>query len=99
MKSAAEVEPWCWTHSCQMAPSDFAALLTADSGLGTSGLTVVGGSAMRIYTEVRHMYPATSDLVVGGEALETRIQSWGFKDEGSYGRTSKNFGSLRGHGW
>ena len=64
MKSAAEVEG---ILGAELAPDrrlrTFAALLTADSGLGTSGLTVVGGSAIEIYTNGAYV-SGDIDLVV-----------------------------------
>lgn len=60
----------------------FSALLAGESGLGTEGMTVVGGSAIEIYT--RGEYVSNDlDLVVESRSAVLRVlKRWGFRDEG-----------------
>lgn len=60
----------------------FSALLARESGLGTEGMTVVGGSAIEIYT--RGEYVSNDlDLVVDSRSAVVRVlKRWGFRDEG-----------------
>jgi hypothetical protein len=60
----------------------FAALLAADSGLGTSRLTVVGGSAIEIYTNGSYVSGDIDLVVADPTAVKRVLRSWGFKDEG-----------------
>jgi hypothetical protein len=60
----------------------FSALLARESGLGTEGMTVVGGSAIEIYTEGDYV-SADIDLVVDSRPIITAVlKRWGFRDEG-----------------
>jgi hypothetical protein len=60
----------------------FAALLAKESGLGTDGMTVVGGSAVEIYTEGAYV-SEDIDLVVDSRAkITAALTRWGFKDHG-----------------
>ena len=60
----------------------FAALLGSESGLGTQGLTVVGGSAIEIYTNGAYV-SGDIDLVVSNRVPVCEVlRRWGFKDEG-----------------
>jgi hypothetical protein len=60
----------------------FSALLTKESGLGTNGIVVVGGSAIEIYTEGDYV-SEDLDLIVSsrGRILEV-LKNWGFENEG-----------------
>ncbi|MGA8536023.1 MAG: hypothetical protein WB789_01355 [Thermoplasmata archaeon] len=60
----------------------FAALLAKESGLGTDGMTVVGRSAIEIYTEGSYL-SEDIDLVVDSRAqITTALARWGFRDHG-----------------
>lgn len=60
----------------------FSALLARESGLGTEGMTVVGGSAIEIYTRGDYV-SGDVDLIVDSRAsVEKVLRQWGFKDEG-----------------
>lgn len=60
----------------------FSALLAKESGLGTEGMTVVGGSAIEIYTRGDYV-SGDVDLVVDSRAsVEKVLKRWGFRDEG-----------------
>jgi hypothetical protein len=62
----------------------FSALLARESGLGTGGLTVVGGSAIEIYTGGRYV-SGDLDLVVDSREKVARVlRRWGFKDEAKF---------------
>ena len=60
----------------------FSALLAEESGLGTEGMTVVGGSAIEIYTEGDYASDDL-DLVVDSKVrVATVLKRWGFRNEG-----------------
>ncbi|MGA8542822.1 MAG: hypothetical protein WB947_04695 [Thermoplasmata archaeon] len=60
----------------------FSALLATESGLGTEGMTVVGGSAIEIYTEGDYV-SGDLDLVVDSRPrVVAALKRWGFRDEG-----------------
>jgi len=59
-----------------------AALLTAESGLGTDGVLVVGGSAIEIYTGGAYVSGDIDILVTDREQAARVLRSWGFRDEG-----------------
>jgi len=60
----------------------FSALLAKESGLGTNGMTVVGGSAIEIYTEGDYV-SEDLDLVVDSRVSVTDVlKRWGFRDHG-----------------
>ena len=62
----------------------FAALLAAETGLGADGLTVVGGSALEIYTTGDYV-SADVDLVAEDrERVAKVLRSWGFALKGLY---------------
>lgn len=83
MRSRADVERLL---SSETAPDRrlrvFAALLTAESGLGTTGLTVVGGSAIEIYTNGTYVSGDIDLIVADRDPVVQRLRAWGFKDEG-----------------
>ena len=60
----------------------FAALLSEESGLGTKGLTVGGGSAIEIYTRGAYLSEDVDILVDNKSRASKVLKSWGFKDEG-----------------
>jgi hypothetical protein len=60
----------------------FSAILAGESGLGTEGMTVVGGSAIEIYTEGDYV-SEDLDLVLDSRSrVTTVLRRWGFLDEG-----------------
>jgi hypothetical protein len=60
----------------------FSAMLAKESGLGTAGMTVVGGSAIEIYTEGEYV-SEDIDLVVRSRSRVVAVLTrWGFRDEG-----------------
>lgn len=90
MKSSEEVERILLSEG---APDRrlraFAALLATDSGLGTSGLTVVGGSAIEIYTNGAYISGDIDLVVAVPSKVRDVLRSWGFKDEGKLWTQSK----------
>ena len=62
----------------------FAALLARESGLGEDGLTVVGGSALEIYTEGDYTSQDIDLLVEDRERAESVLRRWGFVRDGMY---------------
>ena len=62
----------------------FGALLTRESGLGTEGLTIVGGSALEIYTTGDYVSGDIDIVAERPEKVEEVLQSWGFTKEGIY---------------
>ena len=83
MRTALEVEELLLSEgSPDRRLRAFAALLADESGLGTSGLTVVGGSAIEIYTNGAYV-SGDIDLIVADPAKVKRVlRIWRFKDEG-----------------
>jgi len=75
----AEIEPYRRVQS-------FAALLAAESGLGTDGLTVVGGSALEIYTTGDYVSADVDLLAEDQEKVARVLRSWGFALGGMYWR-------------
>jgi hypothetical protein len=62
----------------------FAAMLATETGLGVDGLTVVGGSALEIYTTGDYV-SADVDLVVEDQRRVAKVlRSWGFTFKGMY---------------
>jgi hypothetical protein len=62
----------------------FAALLAEESGLGSDRLTVVGGSALEIYTTGEYV-SADIDLVAEDpRKVESVLLEWGFQKKGMY---------------
>ena len=62
----------------------FGALLTRESGLGTEGLTIVGGSALEIYTTGDYVSGDIDIVAERPEKVEEVLQSWGFTKEEIY---------------
>ena len=62
----------------------FATMLATATGLGAEGLTVVGGSALEVYTEGDYVSDDV-DLVAKdrGRVVEV-LRSWGFRQDGMY---------------
>jgi hypothetical protein len=60
----------------------FAALLGRESGLGSEGLTVVGGSALEIYTEGAYVSQDVDLLAEGRVQVEKVLRRWGFRSKG-----------------
>lgn len=67
----------------------FAAPLARESGLGSEGLTVVGGSAFEIYTTGDCASDDIDLLVEDRERFEMVLRSRGFRKRGMYWRNSK----------
>jgi len=68
------------THDRRTAT--FCALLAKESGLGDDGMTVVGGSAIEVYTGGRYTSDDL-DLVVDSRKKVTDVLArWGFKNRG-----------------
>lgn len=62
----------------------FGAMLASESGLGTEGLTIVGGSALEIYTEGDYVSDDV-DLVAEDRVRVTGVlRAWGFQKKGMY---------------
>ena len=60
------------------------ALLTKETGLGIDGLTVVGGSALEIYTEGDYV-SQDIDVVAGDfDKVERVLKKWRFRHDGMY---------------
>lgn len=64
----------------------FAALLARESGLGSEGLTVVGGSALEIYTLGDYASDDIDLLVEDRGRVEGVLREWGFRRKGMYWR-------------
>lgn len=64
----------------------FAALLARESTLGSEGLTVVGGSALEIYTTGDYASDDVDLLVENRERVERVLRVWGFRKKGMYWR-------------
>ena len=62
----------------------FAALLGRESGLGSEGLTVVGGSALEIYTEGAYVSQDVDLIAEDRDRVEAVLRGWGFRSEGMY---------------
>ena len=62
----------------------FSALLTSESGLGIDGLTVVGGSAIEIYTGGAYVSGDVDYITTSREKVATALRGWSFKDEGKW---------------
>jgi hypothetical protein len=85
VRTAVQSEP---TEARQIRA--FAALLARESGLGSEGLTVVGGSALEIYTEGAYVSQDVDLLVENHTRVERVLRQWGFARAGMYW-TSPNF--------
>jgi hypothetical protein len=60
------------------------ALLAKETGLGTEGMTIVGGSALEIYTQGDYV-SGDADIVAESEkALTTALQAWEFRRDRMY---------------
>jgi len=62
----------------------FGALLAKESGLGSSRMTIVGGSALEIYTTGEYVSQDIDVIAEDTEKVETVLQSWGFRKKGMY---------------
>ena len=62
----------------------FAAMLATETGLGPDGLTVVGGSALEIYTTGDYVSDDVDLIVEDRERVAEVLRSWGFKSKGMY---------------
>lgn len=62
----------------------FAALLGRESGLGSDGLTVVGGSALEIYTDGAYISQDVDLVAENPSSVESVLSRWGFVHEGMY---------------
>jgi len=60
----------------------FASLLAEESGLGTEGMMIVGGSAIEIYTRGDYVSGDVDVLVSNREQAASVLRGWGFRDEG-----------------
>lgn len=67
----------------------FAALLARQSGLGSEGLTVVGGSALEIYTLGDYASDDIDLLVEDRGSVERVLREWGFRRRGMYWRNPR----------
>lgn len=90
MRTAAEVEELLLSE----VPPDrrlrvFAALLGAASGLGTSGLTVVGDSAIEIYINGAYVSGDIDLVAADPDKVRQVLRAWGFRDEGKLWTHSK----------
>ena len=64
----------------------FAALLARESRLGSEGLTVVGGSALEIYTTGDYASDDIDLVVEDRDRVENVLRSWGFRKKGMFWR-------------
>lgn len=62
----------------------FGALLGRESGLGAEGLTIVGGSALEVYTEGEYASDDLDVVASDRKRLERTLQGWGFRNRGMY---------------
>ena len=62
----------------------FAALLGRESGLGAEGMTVVGGSALEIYTGGAYVSQDVDLIAEDRSRVESVLRQWGFKALGMY---------------
>jgi hypothetical protein len=62
----------------------FAAMLAQESGLGTDGLTVVGGSALEIYTEGDYVSQDIDLVARDPKRAVAVLRLWGFRRDGMY---------------
>jgi len=62
----------------------FAAMLATETGLGPDGLTVVGGSALEIYTTGDYVSDDVDLIVEDRQRVAEVLRSWGFKLQGMY---------------
>ncbi len=62
----------------------FGAMLATESGLGTEGLTVVGGSALEIYTEGDYVSGDVDLIAEDRERVVSVLRAWGFRKKGIY---------------
>jgi hypothetical protein len=62
----------------------FSALLAAESGLGTEGRMVVGGSAIEIYTGGAYVSGDVDYVTKSRQAVERVLRAWSFNDEGKW---------------
>jgi len=74
---AAEKEPYRRTQA-------LGALLARESGLGTDRLTIVGGSALEVYTTGDYTSRDVDILAEDPARVEAVLRSWGFRKVGMY---------------
>jgi hypothetical protein len=62
----------------------FSALLATESGLGVEGMTIVGGSAIEIYTNGSYVSGDVDIVTDSRDAIARVLVSWSFKNEGKW---------------
>lgn len=62
----------------------FSALLTAESGLGTDGLMIVGGSAIEVYTGGAYVSGDVDYVTTSRARIASVLRRWNFKEEGKW---------------
>lgn len=60
----------------------FSAILAQESRLGTEGMTVVGGSAIEIYTKGDYVSEGLDLVLDSRSRIVTVLRRWDFRDEG-----------------
>jgi hypothetical protein len=71
----------------------FGAMLASESGLGTEGMTLVGGSALEVYTQGDYASDDVDLVAADRDRVVATLRKWGFRSEGVYW-TSPNFRPL-----